>query len=88
MEPTDFMAAEREDSHHMPRPALIPERSAASIMEESQEASLLAGARASVAVSTAAALGAVSTAVEAGEGNFGSTKTNEIEDTEKEHAHK
>jgi len=31
---------------HMPRPALIPERSAASIMEEWQEASPLAGSRA------------------------------------------
>jgi hypothetical protein len=30
----------------MPRPALIPERSAASIMEEWQEASPLAGSRA------------------------------------------
>lgn len=69
----------------MPRPAPIPERSAVSIMEESQEASLLAGSRASVAVSTAAA---VSTAVEGGEGKFGSTKTNENDDTEKEHAHK
>jgi hypothetical protein len=64
--PADFMAAEREDSHHMPRAALIPERSAASIMEESQEVSLLAGSRASVEVSTVAA---VSTAVEAGEDN-------------------
>ena len=31
---------------HMPRPALIPERSAVSIMEERQEASPLEGSRA------------------------------------------
>jgi Fe-S cluster assembly scaffold protein SufB len=86
MEPTDFMAAQREDSHHMPRPELIRERSADSIMEESQEDSLLAGSQALVEASTVAV--AVSTAVEAGEGNFGSTKTNETDDTEKEHAHK
>jgi hypothetical protein len=86
MQPTGFMAAEPEDSHHMPTPAPIPERLAASIMEESQEASLLAGSRASEEASTAAV--AVSTVVEAGEGNFRSTKTNEIDYTEKEHAHK
>jgi len=43
----DFMAEGREASHPMPRPALTPERSVASIMGERREASLLAGSRAS-----------------------------------------
>src|ERR1700719_2598751 len=54
MQPTDFMAEEREDSpvasmdsrHHMPRPVRIPAHSAALIMEESREVSRLGGNRA------------------------------------------
>jgi hypothetical protein len=62
MERMDFMAEEREDlrvasmdSHHMPRPAPIPELSAVSIMEELPTDFPHAGSRASVEVSTAAA---------------------------------
>jgi len=51
---------------HTPRPALIPELSAASIMEEWQEASLVAGSRASAEASMA---GEVSTAAGAVEDN-------------------
>jgi hypothetical protein len=72
MEPTDFMAAEREDSQvdSMDSQALIPERSAVSTTEESQEASLLAGNQASVAASMAeASVVEVSTAAAAVEGN-------------------
>src|SRR5260370_11176767 len=61
----DFMAEEREDSHPMPRLARIPARSAASIMEEWQEASHLAGSRASVeALLVAASTEAEGTAAE------------------------
>ena len=59
MELADFMAEEREDlledstasRPHMPRPVPIPERSAASIMEECREAFPLAASRASAEVS-------------------------------------
>jgi enterochelin esterase-like enzyme len=60
MELADFMA-EREGSHRMRRPALIPAPSAALITGERQEVSLLAGSQAlaedfMAAASTAAAV--------------------------------